>query len=130
MCTPTGNLILVAQRQTFPVLPLGYTRRPLLSLSAAEIRDRAARYRAMAATASTTDVRDALLGLAERLIVSPRNAKIRGDHDATAHDAERKTEQRVVIVSAPARLPVGDTTAGAGATLRTSVLTSAYFDSD
>jgi hypothetical protein len=64
--TPTGNVIVLARTETFPVLPMGFTWRPLSSLSAAEIRDRAAHCRAMAGTASTEDVRDALLKLAVR----------------------------------------------------------------
>lgn len=64
--TPTGTVILMADAETFPSHPVGFTYRPLTSLSVAEIRDRAAQFRAMARTATTAEVRDALFRLATR----------------------------------------------------------------
>jgi (p)ppGpp synthase/HD superfamily hydrolase len=42
-------------------------RAPLASLTPEQIRERAAEFRRMAATASTAQIRDALIRLAERL---------------------------------------------------------------
>ena len=64
---PTGMAIVLTERDTFPAAPRGFTWKPLGACSASELRDRAAYYRQMAGTASTTETRDELLKLAQRL---------------------------------------------------------------
>jgi hypothetical protein len=64
--TPVGREIIVMQGETFPAGPRGFTWRRLSSLTAAELRARAAQYRQMAATATTAPVMQELLKLAER----------------------------------------------------------------
>ena len=62
----TGRVIIVVPGETFPGAPRGFRWRPLAELSVAELRAKANQYRAMASTATTKDVRDSLLKLAER----------------------------------------------------------------
>ena len=65
--TPTGHAVAVEKGETFPAIPRGYTYRSLATLSAAELRAKAAHFRRMAGTASTEFAMTGLLKLAERL---------------------------------------------------------------
>jgi hypothetical protein len=62
--TPTCTKVL-QQGEAFPSLPRSFTWKLLSAYSADELRDRAQQYRQMAGTASTADVMDALLRLAQ-----------------------------------------------------------------
>lgn len=71
--SPTGRMIEVAQGDRLPTLPRGWTwrtvgRPTIPTMTVAELRERAAHYRQMATTATTVEVRDALLRLAQRLM--------------------------------------------------------------
>ena len=63
---PTGNTIFVLEGEKLPSSPRGFTWRPLADRLVAERRARAARYRAMAAAATTEQARDSLQKLAGR----------------------------------------------------------------
>ena len=62
----TGKVIVVQQGDALPPAPRGFTWRPLRQRSPNELRDRAQEYGRMAATASTPEIRDALLRLGRR----------------------------------------------------------------
>jgi hypothetical protein len=57
---------VIRRRETFPALPGGVVWTPLSAYSATELGDKATHYRQMAQTASTAQVRDGLLKLAQR----------------------------------------------------------------
>jgi hypothetical protein len=63
----TGKVIISVPGESFPGAPRGFSWRALAELSVAELRAKAAQYRVMAATATTTEVRDSLRKLAERM---------------------------------------------------------------
>lgn len=63
---PTGNTVFVLEGEKLPAAPRGFTWRPLADRSVAELRTRAERYRAMAATATAQQVADSLQRLAGR----------------------------------------------------------------
>jgi len=63
---PTGVAVFMTQGKALPDTPRGFMWRSLAALSAAELRQRAEQYRAMAATARTAQAVDGLLKLAER----------------------------------------------------------------
>ena len=62
--TRTGKLILVTEGDALPRAPRGFTWRPLDQRSASELQQAVVEYRRLAATATTADIRDALLRLA------------------------------------------------------------------
>jgi len=64
--TETGAVTFVNEGESLPGAPRGFTWRPIRSLSLAELRERAAHYRQMAATARTEQAVDGLLKLAQR----------------------------------------------------------------
>ena len=64
--TPTGYTIFVMEGEKLPTSARGFTWRSLGSRSVAELRTRAARYRAMAASATTEQAIDSLQKLAGR----------------------------------------------------------------
>ena len=64
--TPTGNTIFVLDGEKLPTSARGFTWRPFANRSVAELRARAARYRAMAASATTEQTIDSLQKLAGR----------------------------------------------------------------
>ena len=64
--TPTGTAIVLDAGETFPAAPRGFNWRSLSVRSSSEPRDRASYYRQMAGTASTAQIRDELLKLAQR----------------------------------------------------------------
>jgi hypothetical protein len=71
---PTGRVIVIANGSSLPPLPRGFAwrlvQRPLVSeMSHTELLVRAIEYRQIASTATTTEVRDALLRIAERFAV-------------------------------------------------------------
>lgn len=57
----------MTEGETIPAIPSDYRFRPLATLSVNELREKAAHYRRMAATATTAPVMSALLKLAEQL---------------------------------------------------------------
>ena len=68
---PTGVIRKVAKGDLLPTLPRGFTWRyvshqRLSQMTIADLLEKAAEYRRMATTATTLDVRDALLRLAKR----------------------------------------------------------------
>jgi hypothetical protein len=63
---PTGRLNLADRDEELLVAPPAFSWPPLSNLSAGELRARAVEYRRMAATATTTDVRDSLCRIADR----------------------------------------------------------------
>jgi hypothetical protein len=63
---PTGNTVFVLEGEKLPASARGFTWRPLADRPVAELRARAARYRAMAATATTEEAKDSLQRLACR----------------------------------------------------------------
>ncbi len=65
--TPTGVITVQDEGEPFPGAPRGFMWRPLAELSASHLRAQAARYRRMAATATTEPVMASLLRVAERL---------------------------------------------------------------
>ena len=64
--TPTGTTVFVSEGDGLPGTPRGFSWRPLAERSVAELRERAKRYRAMAATATTEQAMEGLEKLAER----------------------------------------------------------------
>ncbi len=64
---PTGVTTFREAGEPFPGAPRGFAWRPLAELSISQLRARAARYREMAATATTTEVMSGLSKIAERL---------------------------------------------------------------
>jgi len=78
--TFTGHGVMVTKGERLPPLPRGFTWRHVprnlpSELSSADALARAAEYRQMAATASTSEVRDALLRVAVRFeeLAAPRS---------------------------------------------------------
>jgi len=65
--TPTEIAVTMQRGETFPALPRGFSWRSVSTCSASDLRQRAARYRQMAAGAATMTVRDEMLSLAQRL---------------------------------------------------------------
>ncbi len=65
--TRTGKIVEMQQDEALPSAPRGFTWRPLSQRPATELRDMARDYRRMAATATTPEIRDALLRLSRRL---------------------------------------------------------------
>jgi hypothetical protein len=65
--TPTGKLMFMAAGDQIPAAPRGFLWRSLSEQSVAELRVLAARYRAMVATAATTEVMEALQSIATRI---------------------------------------------------------------
>ena len=64
--TQTGKVIVVQEGETFPAAPRGFSWRSLSALSVAELRERAAHFRAMAGTATTEGAKNSLLKLGDR----------------------------------------------------------------
>ena len=64
--TETGAVVYVNEGESLPGAPRGFTWRPIRTLSLAELRERAAHYRQMAATARTEEAVEGLLKLAQR----------------------------------------------------------------
>jgi len=64
--TETGAVVFVNEGEALPGAPRGFTWRPIRSLSLVELRERAAHYRQMAATARTGNATQGLLKLALR----------------------------------------------------------------
>jgi hypothetical protein len=62
----TGRIIEVQQDEALPSAPRGFTWRPLSRRSPAELGEMARDYRRMAATATTPEIRNALLRLSRR----------------------------------------------------------------
>ena len=62
----TGRVPDVRDGETLPAAPRGFSWRSLSALSVAELRERAAQFRAMAGTATTEGAKSSLLKLAER----------------------------------------------------------------
>jgi hypothetical protein len=64
--TPTGKLALMTEGEPLPPAPRGFSWRLLSQRSAAELRAEAAKYRRMAASATTIVARDSLNKIADR----------------------------------------------------------------
>lgn len=62
----TGRIVEVQQDEALPSAPRGFTWRPLSERPATELRAMARQYRRMAATATTAEIRNALLRLSRR----------------------------------------------------------------
>jgi|SRR5580698_1333466 hypothetical protein len=62
----TGKVVEIQQDEALPSAPRGFTWRPLRQRSPTELREMAQEYRRMAATATTREIRDALLRLSRR----------------------------------------------------------------
>jgi hypothetical protein len=80
--TPTGKTIFVLEGEELPSTPRGFSWRSLADRSAVELRNRAARFRAMADTASDPQTMNSLRKLAEQFqaLANEREQQERGIH--------------------------------------------------
>jgi len=104
--SPTGTEPGGRQRETLPLFPRGLAWKPLSVHSAEELRDRAAHYRRMAATASTAQVMDGLSKLARRFdALAERASADRASADRAPADrapANQASADRALAERAPA----------------------------